>query len=178
MLDHRQLHGVLDRLNTTGCIVTSEFRGRRDGCYVSFITPCSIHPPRVLVLTSHENLTHELVEQSGVLALHPVARGQEQWVELFGKTTGREVDKFASLIWKPGQTGVPILGAALGYIEGHVLDSMLCGDHTAHLVEPVAAALRDLDAVPLTIFELFARGLVTPSARLGNPWNEAAGRGQ
>lgn len=91
-------------------------------------------------------------------------------MDLFGHTTGREVDKFASVSWKPGLTGSPILDGALGYIEGRVLESMVCGDHTARLVEPLAAALRDPEAVPLTIFELFARGLVTPSAKLGDPW--------
>jgi flavin reductase (DIM6/NTAB) family NADH-FMN oxidoreductase RutF len=177
-LDKKQLHGVLDRLNTTGCVVTSAFEGQRDGCYVSFIAPCSMDPARVLVLTSHENLTHELVEVSHVLAIHPVARGQEGWMELFGQTTGREVDKLAQVRWTPGVTGAPILNDALGYVEGHVLDSMVCGDHTARLVEPVAALLRDPEAVPLTIFELFAHGLIEPSARLGNPWNEAVGSGQ
>jgi flavin reductase (DIM6/NTAB) family NADH-FMN oxidoreductase RutF len=169
-VDARQLNGVLDRLNTTGCIVTTEFEGRRDGCYISYIVPSSMDPPRLMVHTSHMNLTHELIERSGVLAVHPVARGQEAWVKHFGQQTGRDVDKFASVASRPGVTGSPILVEAFGYIEGRVLDSMVCGDHTARLVEPLAAALRDSSAVPLTIFELFARGLVTPNTQFGNPW--------
>ena len=74
-LDARQLSALLDRLDTTGCIVTSAHAGQVDGCFVSFVGPCSIHPKRLLVLTSHENLTHELVEHSGVLAVHPGAAG-------------------------------------------------------------------------------------------------------
>ena len=171
MLDTRQLHGVLDRLNTTGCIVTTAFGGRCDGCFISFVTQCSIDPPRLLALTSHENLTHELIEQSHVLALHPVGRGQEDWMELFGERSGRDVDKFARVAWTPGVTGAPLLSDALGYVEGRVLRSMDCGDHTARLVEPLAAALRDPDAVPLTVFDLFARGLLAPSAKLGSPWS-------
>ena len=166
------MKAVLDRLDTTGCVVTTAFEGRRDGCYVSFIAPCSMDPARLLVLTSHANLTHELVERSGVLAAHLVARGQEAWIDRFGHETGRDVDKFAAIPWQPGVTGAPILDDAVGYIEGRVLDSLNCGDHTARLVEPLAARLRDPAAVPLTVFELFARGLVTPAARLGNPWAE------
>lgn len=169
-VDEQQLRALIDRLNTTGCIVTSAFEGQRDGCFVSYIAPCSIEPPRLLVLTSHETLTHELIERSGVLAVHPVARGQETWMLLFGGSSGREVDKFASLVWQPGVAGAPILTDALGYIEGRVIGSMDCGDHTARLVEPVAAALLVPDAVPLTTFELFARGLLSPSTALGNPW--------
>jgi flavin reductase (DIM6/NTAB) family NADH-FMN oxidoreductase RutF len=172
----RQLAAVLDRLNTTGCVVTTALNGRRDGCYVSFITAASMDPARLLVLTSHENLTHELLEQSGVLAIHPLARGQEAWLEQFGDRSGRWVDKLASVGWHAGVTGSPILDDAIGYVEGRVLRSMNCGDHTAHLVEPVAAALRRPSAVPLTMFELFALGLVNPSAALGDPWSVFAPR--
>src|SRR5690349_13837859 len=103
------LRALLERLATTGCVVTSAYEGRHDGCFVSYIAPSSMNPPRLLVMTSHETLTHELVERSGVLAVHPLARGQEDWMLLFGMTTGRQEDKFASLAWKPGSTGAPIL---------------------------------------------------------------------
>jgi len=169
-LDRRQLEAMLDRLNTTGCIVTAAYGRGRDGCYVSFITPASIDPARVIVLTSHENLTHDLVERSRMLALHPLVRGQEGWIELFGRRSGRDVDKFAGLAWHAGATGSPLLDDAAGYIEGRVLRSMNCGDHTARLVEPVAAELRSPEAAPLTMFELFARGLIQPAASLGDPW--------
>jgi flavin reductase (DIM6/NTAB) family NADH-FMN oxidoreductase RutF len=71
----------------------------------------------------------------------------------------RDVDKFEGLEWHAGATGAPILDAAIGYIEGRVIDSMLCGDHVARLVEPEAAEPRDPAATPLGILEIFARGL-------------------
>jgi len=147
------------RLTSTGCILTSAHAGRADACFVGFVAPCSMAPVRLLVCTSHENLTHELVERSGVLALHPVGRGQEGWVRHFGMQTGREVDKLADVRWRPGVTGAPILDDALAYLEGRVLDSLVCGDHTARLVEPVAAAIRDAERPPLTMFEVLALGL-------------------
>lgn len=164
------LAAVLDRLTTTGCVVTTSFQGARDGCFVGFITPCSLNPLRLLVCTSHENLTHTLIDQSGVLAIHPVAREQIAWVEHFGHQSGRETDKFEGLLWQPGVTGCPILVDALGYLEGRVLASLDCGDHTARLVEPVAAGLRDRAAVPLTMFEVLARGLQQPHVPPPYPW--------
>ena len=147
------------RLNTTGCVLTSAHEGRADGCFIGFVAPCSMAPTRLMVFTSHENLTHELIERSGVLAVHPVARGQEFWVRHFGFQTGRDVDKLAGVRWRPGVTGAPILLDAIGYLEGRVIESLVCGDHTARLVEPVAAELRDGDATPLTMFEVLAWGL-------------------
>jgi flavin reductase (DIM6/NTAB) family NADH-FMN oxidoreductase RutF len=160
----REVPALLDRLDTTACVVTTAHEGRPAGCLVTYLTPASIAAarPRLVVLTSHENLTHELLERSGVLAVHPLARGQEEWVRHFGFQSGREVDKFAGLSWQPGETGTPLLADALGWVEGRVLDSMDCGDHTARLVEPLAAALRDANAVPLRAADVYALGLGDP----------------
>lgn len=127
-----ELNAVLDRLDTVACVVASV---GPTGCLVISVTPCTIHPPQLMVFTSHENLTHEAVERSGVLAVHPLGRGQA-WVEQFGLRSGRTEDKFASVEWEPGETGAPILSDALGFVEGPVAASLECGDHTARLVEP------------------------------------------
>lgn len=134
-----------------------EVRLRRQLCHRIDRTP-----PRLLVLTGKETLTHQLVTSSRTLALHLVARGQEEWIRHFGFQTGREVDKFSSLRWRPGLTGAPVLYEAVGHIEGRVLDSMDCGDHVAHLVEPVAGQLLAPEAIPLTMFEVFTQGLRNP----------------
>jgi flavin reductase (DIM6/NTAB) family NADH-FMN oxidoreductase RutF len=168
--DTQELGAVLDRLTTTGCVVTTIHDGRRDGCFVGFVAPCSLHPLRLLVCTSHENLTHALIERSGVLAVHIVGREQAEWVTHFGEQSGRETDKLAGLAWHDGVTGVPILDEALGWIEGRVIASLDCGDHTARLVEPVAAHLCDREVVPLTTFEVLARGLKPPHVPPPFPW--------
>jgi flavin reductase (DIM6/NTAB) family NADH-FMN oxidoreductase RutF len=161
----KELGAVLDRLDTAACVVTSAYEGRLAGCLVTYVTAASIDPARLLVLTSHENLTHELVELSGVLAVHPLMPGQETWVRHFGLQSGRDIDKFAGLRWERGETGAPLLAEALGYVEGRVLGSLPCGDHTARLVEPVAAALRSPETAPLRAWDVYADGLDEPRSR-------------
>ena len=168
----RDLKAVLDRFNTTGCVVTTAHAGQLAGCYIGFVTGCSLEPPRLLVCTSHQNLTHELIERSGVLAVHVVGRGQEEWVTHFGMQSGRQVDKFATVAWRPGVTGCPILADALGYLEGRVLASLDCGDHTARVVEPLAAALRVRDVAPLTQFEVMTHGIDEPHVPAAFPWTD------
>jgi flavin reductase (DIM6/NTAB) family NADH-FMN oxidoreductase RutF len=143
-------------------VLTSAHEGRADACFAVYVLPCGLRLHRLLVCTSHENLTHELVERSGVVAVHLVPQGREEWVERFGFRSGRDVDKLADVEWRPGVTGAPIVAGALGYVEGRVIDSMDCGDHTARLVEPVAAELWDPDAVPLTMFDILRGGLDDP----------------
>jgi flavin reductase (DIM6/NTAB) family NADH-FMN oxidoreductase RutF len=165
------VRAVLDRLDTTACVVTSVLGDRPCGCLVTYLTAASIRPARLLVCTSHENLTHDAVEASGVLAVHPLARGQEEWVRLFGLASGRDTDKFADLAWERGQTGAPLLAGTLGHLEGRVLASLDCGDHTARLVEPVAAALADAHALPLPASDVYAERIAEPGARSVFPWN-------
>ena len=166
-----ELNALLDRLDTVACVITSV---GPTGCLATYVTPCSIHPPRFMVFTSHENLTHEAVERSGVLAVHPLTEGQEAWVERFGLQSGRTADKFAGVDWELGETGAPLLADALGFVEGTVAASLDCGDHTARLVEPVRARLRDEGAVPLPASAGYARGLDEPRARSVFPWPPAS----
>ena len=139
--------------------MTSSHLGLLAGSFVGYATPCSDFPPRLLVCTRNDTVTAEVVEQSRALAVHPLARGQVDWIAHFNQP-GRNAAKFESVRWRPGVTGSPILEEAIGYVEGEVIGSLHCGDHTAWLVEPVGAVLRDTDAEPLTMRDILARGLV------------------
>ena len=50
-----------------------------------------------------------------------------------------------------------------------MIASLDCGDRTARLVEPVAAELRDPGAVPLTMLDVLAAGVVEPCAPACGP---------
>ncbi|HEX2090526.1 MAG TPA: flavin reductase family protein [Actinomycetota bacterium] len=154
-----QLEALFGRFETTGCIVTASHLGLLSASLVTFTTPCSLNPPRLVVCTRNDTVTNEVVEQSRALAVHPVARGQEDWVAHFSQPT-RDASKFESVKWRPGVTGSPILEEAVGYVEGEVIASLPAGDHTVRMIEPVGAVLRDANADLLTLREIVALGLV------------------
>lgn len=130
---------VLDGLVTSGCVVTTHAGGRDAGSFVTSVMACNLHRVRFLVATWRGSLTHELIENAGVLAVHVLGPEHAPLVQRFGRQSGRDVDKFQGLDWRRGATGVPILIDCLGYVEGCVLRTMDCGDHTARLVEAVTA---------------------------------------
>jgi flavin reductase (DIM6/NTAB) family NADH-FMN oxidoreductase RutF len=150
---------LLARLDGTGVVLTTAFEGRLAGCFATYVGAASMDPPRLIACTSHENLTHELVDRSGVLAVHVLGRAHAGLVERFGLQSGRFADKFDGLAYRLGETGAPILADCLGWIEGSVLASFETGDHTARLVHPVAGSLADHASTPLTSFEVLGRGL-------------------
>lgn len=156
------LGAFLDRLNTTCVIVTSSDGSRPVGCLVTFIAPASIDPRRVAVMTSQENLTHEVIGRTGVVAVNLVPSDGREWLAHWGYQSGRQVDKFEGIPWHPGENGCPLLDEAIGWIEGRVVASLRAGDHTVRLVEPTAAFMQSPQS-PLFMVDALARGWEEPN---------------
>jgi len=66
------------------------------GAFAASIVPAQ---PRVLVQIQKRNHTNSLIEQSGKLAVHIIAREQWQWVRHRGFRAQTAVDKFEGTDW-------------------------------------------------------------------------------
>ena len=124
--------------------VVTVFDGHeRDGCLIGFATQCSIEPPRFLVCLSVKNRTTRIARNARTLVVHALRKDQRELAELFGGTTGDDVDKFASVEWHEGPDGVPVLGGC-DWFAGSVLtrhDDL--GDHEGFVLDVIEA--RDTD---------------------------------
>jgi flavin reductase (DIM6/NTAB) family NADH-FMN oxidoreductase RutF len=120
-------------------IVTARAGEEPLGCLVGFATQASIDPPRFLVCLSHVNHTYRRGRDAGHLGVHCVPEGAADLAELFGGETGDEVDKFARVSWHEGPEGVPLLDDCSNRFVGRVVNRTDAGDHTAYLLELVAA---------------------------------------
>jgi flavin reductase (DIM6/NTAB) family NADH-FMN oxidoreductase RutF len=117
-------------------VVTVEHAGELDGCLVGFATQASIDPPRMLVCLSTANRTYELARDSETLAVHLLDSGQRDLAELFGGTTGDEIDKFSRCRWERGPRELPLLADSRGWMIGTVLTQLPLGDHVGFLLAP------------------------------------------
>ncbi|HEX5511323.1 MAG TPA: flavin reductase family protein [Actinomycetales bacterium] len=108
----------------------------RAGCMVGFTTQASIDPPRFLVCLSVKNRTYRVAKDATTLAVHVLDSDDHPLAELFGGTTGDEVDKFARCRWTPGPDGVPLLDGCPRRLVGRVLATHDLGDHVGFLLEP------------------------------------------
>jgi flavin reductase (DIM6/NTAB) family NADH-FMN oxidoreductase RutF len=124
-------------------IVTARAGDEPLGCLVGFATQASIDPPRFLICLSHVNHTFRRGRDVSHLGVHSVPEGAADLAELFGGETGDEVDKFARVPWHEGLEGVPLLDDCHNRFVGRVIDRMDAGDHSAFLLEPVAAEHAD-----------------------------------
>jgi flavin reductase (DIM6/NTAB) family NADH-FMN oxidoreductase RutF len=128
----RMTHG----LDTPMFIVTVARGGDRAGCLVGFAAQVSIRPGRFLACISVKNHTHRLAVHAETLAVHIVPDAERELAELFGGTTGDEIDKFARCAWRPAPDGTPLLDACPDRFAGRVIDRIELGDHTGFLLEP------------------------------------------
>lgn len=104
------------------------------GCLVGFATQCSIDPPNFLVCVSKENHTLAVAERSNCMGLHLLGEDQADLARLFGEETGDLVDKFASVDWRLGTSGAPLLVDAAVSMEGRILGHFSVGDHEAFVM--------------------------------------------
>ena len=118
-------------------VATTADGERRAGCLVGFATQCSIDPPRFLACLSRANHTTAVARSAEVVVVHALGAGQRGLAELFGTTSGDEVDKFASCSWRPGPGGAPVLLDCPNWLAGRILGRFDLGDHVGFWLEPV-----------------------------------------
>jgi flavin reductase (DIM6/NTAB) family NADH-FMN oxidoreductase RutF len=109
------------------------------GCLAGFVTQCSIDPPNFIVCISKVNHTLGVATHAQGMGLHLLGQHQVDLARLFGEETGDLVDKFASVDWRLGSTGAPLLVDAAVSMEGQVLGHFSVGDHEAFLVRAIRA---------------------------------------
>ncbi len=119
-------------------IATAAAGGERQGCLVGFGTQASIDPPRLLVCISVQNATFAAARRASHIGVHLIPADRPDLAQLFGGTTGDDVDKFAGLRWEKGPGGEPLLGECPMRLSGRVVERHPFGDHVGFLVEPVA----------------------------------------
>jgi flavin reductase (DIM6/NTAB) family NADH-FMN oxidoreductase RutF len=147
-------HDLVASIDYPMFIVTAAAGARRGGCLVGFVTQSSIQPPRLLVCISKANATFDVASQAEMLAVHFLDQDDRGLARLFGEETGDEVDKFSRCQWEPGPGGVPVLPQCKGWVAGTIRQRLDCGDHVAHLLEPVDGAMARGDGVALTFQQL------------------------
>jgi len=132
-------------------VVTSRLGNELNGQIANTVFQVSSEPPRIAVSINKNNLTHEYISKSRVLAVSVLDESTPMtFIGLFGFKSGRDVDKLSQVKYRKGLTGCPLVTEnALAVIEGKVVGSADAGTHTIFVADLVAAeVLRE--GTPLT----------------------------
>jgi len=132
-------------------LVTSVSGGKVNGQIVNSIIQVCAEKPRIAVSINKDNLTHEYITKSGVLAVSVLEENTPMtFIGQFGFKTGRDGDKFSTIAYETGRTGCPIVTEnALSWFEGTVIGNADAGTHTVFIVEITGAKVLK-EGTPLT----------------------------
>jgi flavin reductase (DIM6/NTAB) family NADH-FMN oxidoreductase RutF len=136
-MDPEKLKSIMAGKDYELNIVTSTDGSTINGLIVAWITQVSIEPPLMAVCLGLKKYTRELVDRSGVMAINILAQDQADMVAAFGYRSGREIDKFEGVRYRPGVTGSPILENASAYLDCRVTESLEAGDHRLYVAEVI-----------------------------------------
>ena len=143
--------GALDKISYGLFVVTSINDNKMNGQCSNTVFQLTDKPLQLSVCLNKNNLTHEYVAQSGVLAISILEQSDLEMVRTFGYKSGRQVDKFAGVEYIKGQNGCPILKKCVAYLEGRVQRDKIVdvGTHSLFVIE-VTAGMTVSDQLPLT----------------------------
>ena len=132
-------------------IVTSRDQEKINGQIINTAIQVTSDPPRLAVIINKKNLTHELITKSRIFAVSVLEESTPlTFIGPFGFRSGRDIDKFAKVLFKEGVTGCPIVtDHALSVVEAKVFDQIDLGTHTIFVGDVVNSEVIK-DGRPLT----------------------------
>jgi flavin reductase (DIM6/NTAB) family NADH-FMN oxidoreductase RutF len=151
---------------TTGVAITTvlDSAGAPHGMTVNSFTSVSLEPPLVLVCIDHKARILEHLERTEFFAINILRENQQPLSRCFARPGE---DRFGTVEWYPGETGVPLIPNALATLECAVFQRLKSGDHTI-IIGEVVSAIRH-EGRPLLYFSSGYRTLENPQSKPAEP---------
>jgi flavin reductase (DIM6/NTAB) family NADH-FMN oxidoreductase RutF len=136
----RRFNQLMAGLDHPMIIVTTAAGGVRAGCLVGFHAQGGIDPPEYAVWLSKANHTYRVGALAEAFAVHFPSSDQRDLAELFGGSSGDDVDKFERCRWTSGPDGVPLLDDCPNRFVGRRTAWLDAGsDHVCLMLRPQQA---------------------------------------
>jgi flavin reductase (DIM6/NTAB) family NADH-FMN oxidoreductase RutF len=128
-------------------VTTCDGEQRPTGLTASAFCSVSLDPPLILICVDHKSQSYPHLRESGRFAINILHQGHEQLSRRFASS---RLDKFDGVTFTLGKLGVPLIDAALAYLECRTVSAHVEGDHTIFVGRVEAVGVGDGD--PLLYF--------------------------
>jgi len=148
-------------------IITSKKGDQINGQTANALIQVTAEPPAIGVGLTKKNLTHEFIKESKVFAVSILSQDTPlNFIGKFGFKSGRDINKFDQVNYKPGKTGAPVvLDNTLACLEVKVTQEMDVGAHTIFVGEVVESEmLRDGEPMTYAYYHQVKRGTTPKTA--------------
>ena len=124
--DEAKFRQVLGHYPTGVVVVTAITDGVPAGLAIGSFSSVSLDPPLVAFFPGKSSSSWPLIEAAGSFCVNILGEDQEDICRVFASKGG---DKFASIGWKPGRTGAPVINDVIAWIECTIERVDDAGDH-------------------------------------------------
>ena len=148
-------------------VVSSRKGDELNGQIANTVFQITSEPPTIAVSINKNNLTHEFIKESKVMAVSVISQDTPlSFIGHFGFKSGRDIDKFEGINYKIGETQVPVItDNALAYLEARVIQEVDVGTHTIFIGELVGAdVLREGEPMTYVYYHQVKRGTIPKTA--------------
>lgn len=131
-----KLSEVLDRIVSGVTVVTTSVSGNPFGMTASWVARASNQPFMISVSISQKSFTHDKLKESNFLGLNLMSCESKKDTLIFGKKSGRYINKFEGVEFKYSTHGNPIFSKGIvAFLDCEIVHSLKAGDHTLFLAE-------------------------------------------
>jgi len=116
-------------------IITAKDGEKVNGMTAAWVSQVSFKPRLLAVAIAPQRYTYELIKNSGFFCINTLGENQTELAKHFGFKSGKEVNKFEGIEYKPALHGCPVLKEALAYFECELVGECEAGDHLILLGE-------------------------------------------
>lgn len=151
----------LDHLTTAVAMVTVGTKEKRNAMTATRVACISGKPPLVAVAIGPNRFSHDLIKEAREFVVNLAAADQAELATNIGKTSGRDIDKFAefNIATMPGtEVQSPLIDGSAAVMECKLVNAVEIGDRTLFVGEVVALHV-DAEKAPLARFRNKYRNL-------------------
>jgi flavin reductase (DIM6/NTAB) family NADH-FMN oxidoreductase RutF len=142
-LDRRAKRAALRMIPYALFIVTSRHKDEVTAFTGTWLTQTSFDPPLVAIACQKDSTTYPLIKAGGLFSIQFLRKDQRAVAKAFFKPAEVADGKLSGYPFSESAIGLPVLDAALAYVECKVAASSDVGDHEVFIGEVVDAVVRE-----------------------------------
>ena len=133
-------------------IISSKSGDKMNGYIANTAFQVTAEPPQIAVSCHKDNLSSSIIKEAGLFSVSVLKQDvATKLIGTFGFKSGKNIDKFESVAYKTGSTGIPIVTAdCVAWFECKVVQTVDLGSHILFIGEVVDNDLLDENQEPLT----------------------------
>ena len=153
-----EFKSAMRRFASSVTVVTSSCDGAFNGMTATAVCSVAADPASLLIVVNRANRSHDLICRSGVFTVNLLSAAQQRLAKHFAASAA---DLFATVPYRLGDNGCPIISDSAGHLECDVREHIPSGTHAVFIARVTAVGAPA--QLPLIYFDAGFWGVGEPA---------------